>query len=106
MKQPLSKRMLNLLLVLAMLLSFALPVHGADGGQQTVCFQQVDNREVSESLLKEATGLQSETQTYADTDMVRVSILLEDRSTIDAGFSTGKHCAKRPGYGLSSEAAG
>ena len=50
-------------------------------------FTQVDSSEVSASLPgMEATEL--EPSAYSDTDSVRVSIVLEEKSTVAAGFST------------------
>ena len=88
MKQLLPQRALSLILVLALLLSFQVPVHGAGHGSASVSFQQVDNSAVSADLLTQTTEAPQETEPYADDDMIRVSIVLEGRSTIQAGFST------------------
>ena len=86
-KMHLSSRLLSLLLVIAMLFSFAIPVDAANS-DTTVSFRQVDNSAVSGSLLEGLPEEEPDGPEYADTDVVRVSILLEKASTIDAGFST------------------
>ena len=87
MKTRLSLRVLSLLLVAALLTGLAAPVQ-AVSPRSSVTFTQVDNSAVSVSPLQrteeELRGLEG----YADTDMVRVSIILERSSTIKAGFST------------------
>ena len=86
-KTHLSSRLLSLLLVAAMLFSFAIPADAANS-DATVSFRQVDNHTVSGSLLKGLPEEEPDGPEYADTDVVRVSILLEKASTIGAGFST------------------
>ena len=87
MKQHLPKKLLSLLLVVALLAGFAVPV-GATGETGGIRFQQTDNSAVSGSLLTEAAEPESNEPDYEPTDMVRVSIFLEDASTLDAGFAT------------------
>ena len=58
-----------------MLLSFAVPVGAAGGGESQVSFTQVDNSAVSASLLTEAVENATGEPSYAATDLVRVSIL-------------------------------
>ena len=87
MKQTM-KRMLCLLMVAALLAGFMLPAAAeteATGGQVT--FTQVDNSSVSASLLPEEAEIEEEAPAYADTDMVRVSIVLEEKSTVEMGWS-------------------
>ena len=86
-KMHLPSRLLSLLLVVALLSSFAVPI-GATGSDTSVNFKQVDNGAVSESLLQEISEQESNEPDYADTDVVRVSIVLEQESTLEAGFST------------------
>ena len=86
MKKHLSARLLSWLLVFAMLAGFAVPVNAA-GQNAKVTFTQVDNSAVSASLLNKADENTADTQTYADTDVVRVTIVLKEQPTIGAGFS-------------------
>lgn len=86
-KSSLSVRLFSLVLAAAMLFSLASPV-GATGSSHTLHYEKVDNRAVSASLLQPVQEEADETTTYADTDMVRVSIVLEKASTLEAGFST------------------
>ena len=83
MKQ-ITKRVLSLLMVIALLAGFAVPV-SASGSNVT--FTQVDNNRVSANLLSELVETPEES-VYADSDIVRVSIVLEGKSTIEAGFSS------------------
>lgn len=78
-------RMLSLLLAVAV--GLASPA-GAVASSNTVRYQQVDNSSVSANLLHSADQETDETPQYSDTDIVRVSIVLEKASTLDAGFST------------------
>ena len=86
MKQAI-KRVLCLLMVAALLAGFAVPVRAADTGSK-VTFTQVDNSNVSASLLTRQEEAETSTPDYAETDMIRVSIVLEEKSTIEAGYST------------------
>ena len=79
--------MLSLLLAVAVLFGLASPA-GAVASSNTVRYQQVDNSSVSANLLHSADQETDETPQYSDTDIVRVSIVLEKASTLDAGFST------------------
>ena len=87
-RKHLSTRLLSYLLTFAMLLSFAVPVGAAGGGESKVSFTQVDNSAVSASLLTETVENATDEPSYAATDLVRVSILLEQPSTLEAGYST------------------
>ena len=53
-RKHLSTRLLSYLLTFAMLLSFAVPVGAAGGGESQVSFTQVDNSAVSASLQEQA----------------------------------------------------
>lgn len=86
MKKHSITRLLSLLLVISMLVGFAVPVN-ATGQDAKVTFTQVDNSSVSANLLKEADRDTADTPVYADTDQVRVSIILKKQPTIEAGFS-------------------
>ena len=80
------KVILFLLLAVALLAGFAVPLRAAGGDD--VAFTKVDNGTVSASLLPEPVEDAAEEPQYADTDVVRVSIMLEKASTLEAGFST------------------
>ena len=86
MRKHLSRRLLSLLLVIAMLFSFAVPMAAAEEEAGSLSFRQVDNSAVSVS--RPNAPEQTEEPIYADTDRVRVSIVLEQASTLEAGFST------------------
>ncbi len=85
----LSKRVLSLFLVVALLMGLAVPGMAAETVSTT---EQLNFREVEghgrPSNLLEVAGEPETRITYADTDRVRVSIVLEEKSTLDAGFST------------------
>ena len=87
------KRVLSLVLVLALLASnVPAMAMGSTVGMDNVNgsdirFTKVDNDRVSASLTPDGRTEHTEQPQYADTDMVRVSILLEKASTIEAGFS-------------------
>ena len=87
MKTRLSLRVLSLLLVAALLTGLAAPVQ-AVSPRSSVTFTQVDNSAVSVSPLQRTEEELNSMEDYVDTDMVRVSIILERASTINAGFST------------------
>ncbi len=91
MKKSLTMRTLSLLLVLCMVLGFAVPVTAAHdqspGREQALSFQQVDNSAVDTQPLSVAEETETQPK-FADTDQVRVSILLDGASTIEAGYST------------------
>lgn len=88
MKKQLSKRLTALLLAFAICFSYALPAGATGTGKLDVAFQQVDNSEVSSSIPADRVVQEVEQEpSYKDTDTVRVSIMLEDASTIEAGFS-------------------
>ncbi|MBE6946550.1 MAG: hypothetical protein E7459_10780, partial [Ruminococcaceae bacterium] len=88
MKQT-TKRILSLLLVLAFVAGFVVPVNATEqtATDSNVTFTQVDNSAVSATLSPEVAEKQEQTPDYADTDMVRVSIVLAERSTVAMGYS-------------------
>ena len=89
MKKSGLSRFLALALCLTLLLGLVPPV-GAEGASDEIlypAFTQVDNSEVSASLPQQEVE-ELEEPLYADTDQVRVSIVLEKESTVEAGFST------------------
>ncbi len=93
MKQRLTQRIVSLFLVLTMVLGIAVPVGATTKpGMQTsesLAFSPVEE-DISMSSIAEPVDIDSLTEEplYADTDMVRVSIVMEEASTIEAGFST------------------
>lgn len=81
-------RLLSLLLVLAMLFSFAAPAMAAEGSDAKVSFRQVDNSRVTASDREPVVEEETSQPEYADTDMVRGSIFLNQKATVAADFST------------------
>lgn len=83
-------RLLSVVLVLAMVVSsMGLSAFAAEDTGASVSFSKVDNSSVSASPTDRATVEDAaEETTYADTDEVRVSIVLDEKSTIAAGYST------------------
>lgn len=88
MKKHLSVRLLSLLLVVAMLFSFAVPVRAAEEPSVKLPFEQVDNSAVSAPRPNAVEEREQVSPAYADTDIVRVSIVMEQASALEAGFST------------------
>ena len=86
MKKRLSARVLSVLLVFALLAGMAVPA-AAVSTKSDITFAQVDNSAVSVSPLQHDDGERNVTDDYIDTDVVRVSIIMEKDSTIKAGFS-------------------
>ena len=99
-------RILSLVLVCALLLGVLLPCSAAaaggqdewseigggtvyDGAETALNFRETEGVSVLSGGSQEDAGAAQEPgQTYADTDVVRVSIVLESESLLDAGFST------------------
>ena len=91
MRKHQSKRLTALLLALVLCLGLAVPAGAADTTSSGVKIEKVDNSAVSVSLTDDSqqTALtEEETPLYQDTDMVRVSIVLKGKSTLEKGFST------------------
>ena len=86
MKTRLSARVLSLLLVISLLTGLAVPVTAAPA-QPGVTITQVDNSAVSVNPLQRDDGEFTPMEPWIDTDVVRVSIILEKPSTIRSGFS-------------------
>ena len=87
MKKRLSTRVLSLLLVVALLTSLAAPAQAVSSGSD-ITITQVDNSAVSVNPLQRVDEELNTMDGYVDTDVVRVSIVMEKASTIKAGFST------------------
>ena len=85
MKKHLPSRVLSLLLVLALFVGLVVPMNvSADSGKQNLEFEKTDEAvfsKLSESVLDEESA-ESDDQ-YAPDDNVRVSIVLEEASTIE-----------------------
>lgn len=85
MKKHLTTRLLSILLAVALVAGFAVPANAASG----VSWEKVDNSAVSAGQPNQAAEASAEQPTtYAATDVVRVSIVLEDKPTVEAGYST------------------
>ena len=88
MKANLTKRVLSLMLAFAMVLSLAAPA-AATGAEQ---YSELSFTKSSAASSLEAIGQTAKTEAAApaheDSDMVRVSIVLEDASTLHSGFSS------------------
>ena len=85
------KRAMAVLLALVMTLSLVTPSWAAGrstvatrGENNGITWEKVDNIQLP---TKENAAVADETQQYADTDMVRVSIVLSDPSTLEKGFT-------------------
>ena len=86
-KMDVQSRLLSLLLVLALLWGFAAPASAAGAAHRDgVSFTQVDNSAVSASLLEQEAEEKQELG-HASTDLVRVSIVLKKKSTLEAGYT-------------------
>ena len=83
-----ARRILAAVLTLTLLLGLALPA-GAVGKSDVIhpAFVQVEGSETDAIFPGEAAAELEEPQ-YKDTDQVRVSIVLKEKSTVQAGFST------------------
>ena len=94
-KMDVQSRLLSLLLVLALLWGFAAPASAAGAAHRDgVSFTQVDNSAVSASLLEQEAEEKQELG-HASTDLVRVSIVLKKKSTLEAGFQA-EHMGSNP----------
>ena len=85
----LTKRVLSLFLVVALLMGLAVPGMAAEtvNTQELLSFREVEGHGRPANLL-EVAGEPETRITYADTDRIRVSIVLSEKSTLDKGFST------------------
>ncbi|MDY4219826.1 MAG: S8 family serine peptidase [Candidatus Faecousia sp.] len=79
-------RLLSWLLAAAMLLSFAVPVEAAGKDSESLRFRQTE-ASAQAGTLAACTAGEEEASEPADTDVVRVSVVLETPGTLDAGFS-------------------
>ena len=81
------KKVLAVLLTLVMVFSLVLPAAAANKPEE-VGFEQIDNSAVKTDLSGRVVEGTAEAPQYSSSDIVRVSIVLEGASTIDAGYST------------------
>ena len=86
MKKQVTARMISLLLVVALLAGFAVPASAA--AQCDITLTVTDNAAVGNPLRPQQKEEQQQTAIYGPEDVVRVSIMLEDASTLKAGYST------------------
>ena len=87
MKKHLSTRLLSWLLVISMLLGNMIPAASAQSaGAQELSFRRVDASILTEQTTDEVPAEEADAVGHADTDIVRVSIVLESQSTLEAGF--------------------
>lgn len=86
MKKSISTRILSLFLVLTVLCGFAVPVQAQSPEHVSLKFQETDG--VSPQVQQEPVTETSPQPEYAPTDVVRVSIVMEQASTLEQGFST------------------
>lgn len=82
-----SKRLLSLLLVIMLLCSLTLPVMADNSTSGGLTWEKVDNDSVKTEPINKADDDSTDPE-YADTDIVRVSIVLDKASTVSAGYST------------------
>ena len=88
-RESVFRRLLAVAVAVALLAAMALPALAAQGAD--VSFKKVDNSSVSAKLPgRNPADLSSMEDAYADTDVVRVSILLDKAGTIQAGYSPEK----------------
>ena len=91
MKKHYGKRLVALVLALVLCLGLAAPAGAVSvSGETGVQIERIDNSAVTASAENQGTELlrESEIPAYADTDSVRVSIVLEGASTLEKGYST------------------
>ena len=91
MKNNLKKRLVSLLLTAAMLIGLMVPAMATNAGGQDSSLRPVNYVEVDNVIVPTvgAVTLNPETeQPYADGDVVRVSIVMDETPTLQAGFST------------------
>jgi len=89
-KERLFKRVLSVALVASMLLTFNVPAVAAEneGVTEGLTFEQVDNSAIESSLLLDESEVVTDSANqYEEDEIVRVSIVLEQASVIDAGYS-------------------
>ena len=86
MNMQVTKRLLSLLLIVALLAGFAVPIRASN--ESAVTLTKVDNSAVSAPLQKAPVEDEGAKPMHGKDEVVRVSIMLEKPSTLQAGFST------------------
>ena len=84
MKQHLLKRILSVILVAALLAGYYVPA--TEAASTDIVWKESDRKGTLEPAGQKADS--AEEEKYKPEDMVRVSIVLEDKPTVQAGFST------------------
>ena len=88
MKKRLFTRVLSALLTIVFLGNIVPTIAVAAEPKEKLTFEQVENSGISlETQLEEVEDME-EAPAYADADVVRVSIILQKESTLEAGYST------------------
>ena len=87
------KRLLCMMLIFALVAGNVLPTMAIGTNEKStsntnISFTRVDNGEVAAGLTPNGKTEITDEEEYAATDVVRVSIVLDKASTIDAGYST------------------
>ena len=83
MKRQLFKRAVAMLIVCAMILGYVPGVSAAGG----VTWEKTD-REITAELTDRLVKNDETASAYEDSQMIRVSIVLENPSTVEAGYAT------------------
>lgn len=97
MKKHLGIRLLSIALVTVLLCGYTAPLASASSGGDSVDlrFTPLEENDQESSVMAEAVAEEiEETPDYADTDMVRVSIVLDGQSTLEAGYPAQDHCGE------------
>lgn len=100
MKKRNFHRVLSLLLTLALLLGFALPAAAQEAQGSGLSFRKIENE--GSSYLQQMEEQEPE-QLYDDDEIVRVSIVLEQPSVLERGFSARKVAENRQAQAYASE---
>ena len=97
------RRLWSVLLAMVMVFSAVVPAmaaedHSESGQADTLFWEKIDNSAFSApSPFREELAAEDLTQSYADTDEVRVAIVLEDASTLEEGFTSDQVAACNAG---------
>ena len=87
-KNRLGRALLSLALVLALLSGYLVPVSAASDGWERRSFAQTEDSAATE--IPGSAGSDEQQTAHGADEVVRVSILLEGKSAIEAGFSTAR----------------
>ena len=86
MKKCIGSRVLSLLLVLAILWGFAVPANAESAQSVSLDFKETSG--ISPQFQQDPVEEIAEQPEYAPTDVVRVSIVMDKKSTLEVGYST------------------